>query len=173
MNSKPSSIEKFADPNDDNPLVSIIITCYNQAHFLNESIQSVLSQTHRNYEIVIIDDGSVDHPELVATQYPQVSFARQENQGVSKARNHGWQKSIGTFLVFLDADDRLLPCALEAGLKCFAEDPGCAFVFGNGRGIDSGGKKVEPLVPGIRGCNYEQLLEGNSITFPAQVMYRR
>jgi Glycosyl transferase family 2 len=173
MGSSASSTRESSNVNGNNPLVSVIITCYNQARFLTDSIQSVLAQTYENYEIVVIDDGSADHPELVAARYPQVSFMRQENQGVSKARNNGWQKSRGSFLVFLDADDRLLPRALEVGLRCFAECPDCGFVYGSGRVIDTEGYELEPLVPRIRGCNYQQLLEGNSITFPAQVMYLR
>jgi glycosyltransferase involved in cell wall biosynthesis len=173
MSSSASNTKESPNVNGNNPLVSVIIPCYNHARYLTDSIQSVLSQTYSNYEIVVVDDGSEDHPELVAAQYPQVSFQRQENQGPSKARNNGWQRSNGSFLVFLDADDRLLPHALEAGLRCFAEYPECAFVFGNGRVIDSEGNQVELLVPALRGANYEELLEGNSVTCPAQVMYRR
>jgi len=155
------------------PLISVVISCYNQAHFLAESIESVLSQTHVNREIIIIDDGSVDNPELVAAKYPKVAFIKQENQGVSIARNRGLSQSCGQFVVFLDADDRLLPNALHAGLVCFNSHPDCAFVFGLGRLIDSmGNAMAAPLQPPFNDRGYEELLETNPIAFPAIVMHR-
>src|SRR6266542_3911165 len=97
-------------------LVSVVITCYNQAHFLSQAIESVLSQTYQIHEVIVIDDGSADHPEQIASKYSMVCFVGHQNRGVSAARNSGWRRSKGEFLVFLDADDRLLPNALQAGL---------------------------------------------------------
>jgi glycosyltransferase involved in cell wall biosynthesis len=155
-------------------LVSIIITCYNQAHFLSESIQSALSQTYSHFEIIVIDDGSMDQPEQVATRYPGVCFIHQDNQGAAAARNRGLRESHGRFLVFLDADDRLLPEALQAGLDCFHDYPNCAFVFGQGRLIDSAGDKLPtPYLAPFNDGGYEQLLRRCPIGFPALVMFQR
>jgi glycosyltransferase involved in cell wall biosynthesis len=120
------------------PLVTVVIPCYNQAHFLGEAIESVLSQSYRNFEIIVVDDGSTDETSEVASRYEEVRLIRQENRGLSGARNTGIRDSQGEFLVFLDADDKLLPGALEAGLRCFEAHPECAFVFGDFRyiGID-------------------------------------
>src|SRR5918997_500688 len=107
-------------------LVSVVIPCYNQAHFLGEAIESVLSQTYPHFEVVVVDDGSTDNTQEVAARYPGVRYIRQENQGLAGARNAGIRRSNGSFLVFLDADDRLLPRALEAGLKALKEHPECA-----------------------------------------------
>src|SRR5215212_9690625 len=93
------------------PLVSVVIPCYNQAHFLSEAIESVLAQTHPNFEIIVVDDGSTDNTSEVAARYPGVRHIRQDNQGLAAARNTGLRESKGTCLVFLDADDRLLPNA--------------------------------------------------------------
>lgn len=155
-------------------LVSIIITCYNQARFLSESIQSALSQTYSHFEIIVIDDGSVDQPEQVAIRYPGACFIHQDNQGAAAARNRGLRESHGSFLVFLDADDRLLPEALQAGLDCFHDYPDCAFVFGQGRLIDSAGNPL-PTPSSGRSADwgYERLLRRSQIGFPALVMYRR
>lgn len=114
-------------------LVSVIIPCYKQAHFLNEAIDSVLAQTHPHYEVIVVDDGSPDHTAEVVSRYPGVYYIRQENRGVSAARNTGMKRGRGTFLVFLDADDRLLPNHFETCLKVFRERPELALVSGDFR----------------------------------------
>src|SRR3712207_3515162 len=102
----------------DAPLVSVIIPCYNQAHYLGETIESVLNQTHQNLEIVVVDDGSTDNTAEVASSYPQVKLLQQENQGrPAVGRNNGFRASSGEYIVFLDSDDRLVPDALEVGLR--------------------------------------------------------
>src|SRR5215212_8886473 len=112
------------------PLVSVVIPCYNQAHFLGEAIESVLAQSHPNFEIIVVDDGSPDDTSEVAARYPGVRLVRQENQGLSGARNAGLARSEGEYVVFLDSDDRLLPEALEAHLEHLETRPECAFVSG-------------------------------------------
>jgi glycosyltransferase involved in cell wall biosynthesis len=156
------------------PLVSVIIPCYNQAHFLAEAIESVLAQTYAQFEIVVVDDGSTDNTSAVAARYPGVRCIWQDNQGLAEARNTGIKKSNGNYLVFLDADDRLLPEALGAGLTALNSHPECAFVFGRCRvvGIDGA-----PL-PGWQQPHFDEdyygsLLRGNYIWMPAMVMYRR
>src|SRR5215212_1699019 len=114
-------------------LVSVVIPCYNQAHFLGEAIESVLAQSYPNFEIVVVDDGSTDDTSEVAAYYPGVRLVRQENKGLSGARNVGLARSEGEYLVFLDADDRLLHEALEAHLEHLKANPECAFVSGHYR----------------------------------------
>src|SRR4028119_1234933 len=109
-------------------LVSVIIPCYNQAYFLGEAIESVLAQSYPHFEIVVVDDGSTDNTSEVAARYPGVRCIRQENRGLAGARNEGIRHSSGSYLVFLDADDRLLPEALAVGLRHLKERPECAFV---------------------------------------------
>src|ERR687898_2245292 len=121
------------------PLVTVVIPCYNQAHFLGEAIESVLSQSYEHFEIIVVDDGSTDETSEVASRYEGVRLIRQENRGLAGARNRGLEEAKGEYVVFLDADDRLLPGALEAGLGCFEAHPECAFVFGNSRRIPEGG----------------------------------
>jgi len=155
-------------------LVSVVIPCYNQAHFLGEALESVLAQTYPRYEIIVVDDGSTDHTSEVAARYPGVRYIRQPNQGLSAARNAGLQASQGDCLVFLDSDDRLLPTALESGLECLQAHPECAFVFGQCHRIDYDGTPL-PSSPGprLRGDYYLALLPKNFIHMPAMVMYRR
>src|SRR5829696_1766997 len=131
-------------------LVSVVIPCYNQAHYLGEAIESVLAQSYPYIEIVVIDDGSTDNTSKVAGSYSGVCCIRQDNQGLSAARNTGLRHSEGEYVVFLDADDRLLPEALQAGIECLQTNPECAVTFGHYRLIASDGsflkQRRQPVV---------------------------
>lgn len=154
-------------------LVSVIIPCHNQAHFLGEAIESVQRQTYRHFEIIVVDDGSTDNTPEVAARYPDVRFIRQENQGVSVARNAGLRESAGSYLVFLDGDDRLLPDALGVGVNRLNTHPECAFVFGHYRLIASDGSPLStPHRPWCDKDFYLQLLS-RCIPMCATVMYQR
>ena len=82
-----------------NPLVSIIVPCYNQAQFLPEALQSVLEQTHTNWECIIVNDGSPDNTEGVAQEWlvkdSRFKYVYKENGGLSSARNAGLDKVVG------------------------------------------------------------------------------
>src|SRR5829696_5537524 len=159
---------------DSRPLVSVVIPCYNQAHFLGEAIESVLAQSHPNFEVIVVDDGSPDNTSEVAARYPGVRLVRQENQGLSGARHAGLARSEGEYVVFLDADDRLLPEALEAHLEHLKAHPECAFVSGHYRFMTNDGSPLsERPRPIISRDRYLELLERNYIVVPAVVMYRR
>lgn len=155
-------------------MVSVIIPCYNQAHFLSEAIESVLAQTHRDFEIIVVDDGSTDNTAEVAVRYRDVRYIRQPNQGVASARNTGFGESRGKYLVFLDADDRLLPAALEIGLNSLEAHPECAFVFGKCRYIAADGSLLPTPHQRSVDCEfYLALLHDCFIWTPALVMHRR
>ncbi len=156
------------------PLVSVVIPCYRQAHFLDEAIESVLAQSYPHLELVLVDDGSSDNTAAIAATYPGVHYIRQKNAGLSGARNAGLRHSLGKYLVFLDADDRLLPNALEAGLQCFASHPESAFVYGHSRFVMFDGSQMPARQPiHVEGDYYLALLRGTPIMAPASVMYRR
>ena len=154
--------------------VSVIIPCYKQASFLTDAIESVLAQTHPHIEVIVVDDGSPDDTSDVASRYPRVRCIRQENQGLSAARNTGVRESEGEFLVFLDADDRLTPKALESGVQHLRQCPSAAFVAGKHRTISIDGSPVPTMErPHIGRDHYVELLKANHIGCPATVMYRR
>lgn len=156
------------------PLVSVIITCYNQALFLKEAIESARSQTCRDLEIIVVDDGSTDETSEIAASFPEARYIRQSNQGLSAARNTGIRESKGRYLVFLDADDRLHPLALETNLNGFRTHPCCALVFGAHRHISASGEAISPpKIPPVYQNYYQALLQGNFIAMHAAVMYRR
>src|SRR5919202_4974837 len=162
-------------------LVSVVIPCYNQAHFLAEAIESVLEQTYPHFEIVVVDDGSTDNTTEVASGYypsEKVRLLRQENKGLSAARNAGLAESRGEYVVFLDADDRLLAEALEVGIRELEAHPECAFVSGHIRRIAADGSPLRTPpqalhIAHVEGDHYARLLRYNYIETPGTVMYRR
>jgi len=93
------------------PLISIIITCYNYGQFVRQAIDSVLCQTYRNIELIVINDGSTDGSADVigsfVSQYPKIVYYEQPNLGANTARNVGVGLATGSFLFFLDADNWL------------------------------------------------------------------
>ena len=157
------------------PAVAVVITTYNHAHFLAEAIASVEAQTHPAAMVVVVDDGSTDDPARIVAQFPRVQLVRQDNQGLAATRNTGLHEAEAEaeYVTFLDADDRLLPDAISAGLACFATFPGSAFVYGAHRRIDQaggpiGGTRYEP----VETNGYSGLLGGNRIGMHATVLYR-
>lgn len=159
---------------DEPARVSVIIPCYNHGRFLAEAIESVLAQTTRAFEIIVIDDGSTDDSGLVARRYPRVRCIRQPNRGVAAARNAGLAASGGELIVFLDADDRLLPAALEAGVRELGAHPAWALAVGRSRFIAADGTPLPGPEPRPLGPEpYLTLLWRNIIRMPAMVMFRR
>ena len=95
-------------------LVSVIIPCYRQSHFLGEAIENALGQTYPHVEIAVVNDGSDDNTEAVATSYgARIRYVFKENGGLPSARNAGIRAARGQYFLFLDADDWLDPHALE------------------------------------------------------------
>ncbi len=156
-------------------LVSVIIPCYNAGRFLGETLDSVLRQGHSNLEIIVVDDGSTDGSANVAAKYPTVRCVHQRNAGVAAARNTGLQNSNGAFVIFLDADDRMLPGAVEANLHCLLRQPECAFAFGDVQAIDVNGVPLphRSACPHHENYHYLSLLYHCYIWTPGAVMYRR
>ena len=155
-------------------LVSVIIPCYNQAQFLPEAIESASAQTYPHREIIVVDDGSTDGTTKVAADYAALQYIRQENSGVSAARNTGLKKSRGEHLVFLDADDRLLPEALQIGVDSLREHADCAFASGHCRLIVADGSLLAtPEQAEVSNDHYLALLRRNYIWCPGSVIYRR
>lgn len=156
--------------------VAVLIACYNQSRFLPDAIESTLSQTVPPAEIIVVDDGSTDETAEVATRYQQIRYIRQHNQGLSAARNSGLRASKAGYLIFLDADDRLLPNAVADGLSCLRAHPCHASAYGHFRYIDDDGRPLfEPNRPSTSPNPnlYLALLHRNVIAMHATVIYRR
>ena len=145
----------------ESPLVSVIIPVYNYERYLAEAIESVLSQTYQNLEIIVVDDGSTDHSGEVAQSFASrgVRYCQQVNAGIGPARNKGVELARGDFLAFLDADDRWPLEKIERQLKAFDNDPALEMVFGQALQLQNGpaweaavkdkNLTVAGMVPGI------------------------
>ena len=113
------------DKNVKNPLVSVIIPTYNRANLLKRAINSVLNQTYKNLEIIVVDDGSTDNTEEIVKEYQDSRIQYillPENRGVSSARNRGVKSSRGNFISLLD-DDEYLPERIEKSMKVLKNAP--------------------------------------------------
>ena len=118
-------------PNEEKLTVSAIICCYNGSSFLAQTLDSLLGQTSRPEEIIVIDDGSTDDSAAIAQRYgPPVRVIRQANQGLPASRNGGIQAARGDYLLFIDADDLLHPTALELLRGAASKVPGSVAVMG-------------------------------------------
>ena len=153
--------------------VSIVIPCYNHAHFLTDALQSAVNQSWPNCEIVVVDDGSTDDSSDVAARFPDVTVIQQENKGLAAARNAGLRASHGDIVIFLDADDRLWPDAARIAVEVFAAHPLAGMVFGHCRVVNAAGLPRRTNMVRVRACYYEELLRDNSIWTPAMAAFRR
>jgi glycosyltransferase involved in cell wall biosynthesis len=111
-------------------LVSVVIPCFNYAQYMRETIDSALAQSYKDIEIIILDDGSTDNTKAVAAEYgDQVEYHYQENKGLPAARNAGFRKAHGTYVLFIDADDKLDPQYVAKTLEVALAHPEAAFVY--------------------------------------------
>lgn len=108
----------------DGPLVSAVIPTYNYGHYVTEAVDSVLAQTYKNVEVIVVDDGSTDDTrDRLAVYGSRIRYIHQQNQGLSAARNTGIKAAGGPFVAFLDSDDLFHPRKLELQMRVFAARP--------------------------------------------------
>lgn len=122
------------------PLVSVIIPVYNGERYLAQTIESVLAQTYRPVEIVVVDDGSTDGTAVIAQSYQDIRYIHQENQGHGRARHVGVRASRGEFLAFLDADDVWAPEKLHVQVEYLQRHPHVGYVICNMRNVPEPGQ---------------------------------
>lgn len=124
------------------PKVHIIVPCYNQAQYLDESLQSICDQTHTNWVCLIVNDGSTDYTEKVTQHWmekdPRFSSVLKKNGGVSSARNLGIAQSQSEYILTLDADDKYEDSFLEKALNILTNNPEIGIVSSWGRFFKAG-----------------------------------
>ncbi|MDR4508537.1 MAG: glycosyltransferase [Candidatus Brocadiaceae bacterium] len=162
---------------DSLPTISVVIPAYNSAEFLPYSIRSVLSQTFKPYEIIVVDDCSTDNTRKVLEPFMQrIHYINSgKNRGSSFARNTGIQASKGKYIAFLDADDIWLPQKLQTNLKCFEADPELAMVYSRHLNIDKEGKVTgeSPKQALPSGTIFSELFSEQNFILTSTVMVRR
>ena len=158
-------------------LISVVIPCYNHGKYLPDAIDSVLSQNHKNVEIVVVDDGSTDcTKDVVCDRYTNdgpVKYIYQRNQGLSAARNTGIDNSSGKYFVFLDADDWLVENALTTNISFLQANKLAAFVSGGHIIVNDREHVREERSEKVDGNYYSVMLRRNYIGMHAAVMYQR
>ena len=126
---------------DLDPIVTVVIPCYNQAHYLGDALRSVVDQGYTPVEMIVVDDGSTDDSAEVALG-AGITPIRQPNAGLGAARNVGLAAARGEFVVFLDADDRLLPDAVASGVATLTASPKLSCVVRRCQLMDAKGRAL-------------------------------
>lgn len=118
-----------------NPIVSIIVPCYNQAQYLDECLNSVLDQTYPNWECIIVNDGSPDNTEEVAMKWTnkdeRFKYLYKTNGGLSSARNEGIKNAVGTLILPLDADDKIANIYCELAINALVKNSSLSLIYAN------------------------------------------
>jgi glycosyltransferase involved in cell wall biosynthesis len=144
--------------------VSIIIPTFNRRDYITIALDSVLAQTYREYEIIIIDDGSSDDTKEVLKPYQDnVRYFYQDNKGIPTTRNRGIRESQGDYIGFLDSDDHWLPEKLERQIECFSKYPNYGMVATRCSCTTPDGRFIKNNRPGKSGWILNDLFKANFI----------
>jgi glycosyltransferase involved in cell wall biosynthesis len=157
-------LDIFLDSCDMLPLISVIIPTYNRSFFVNDAIQSILSQDRNCFhlDIIVIDDGSTDDTKNVLAKYVDnnsIRYIYQENKGAGAARNKGIALAKGDWITFLDSDDRWFPSHISLQLAVINKIPNCKVLFSDfmiskdyqllkGSGLDCWAKAISEINDG-------------------------
>ena len=162
-------------PVEQDPLVSIIIPNYNHAQYVGDAIWSVLTQEYRNFEIIVVDDGSTDNSREVITQFgDKVQYIHQKNAGLSAARNTGIKASKGVLIGVLDADDMYESIFLSTLVVTLQENPDADGVYCGYQFVDHKNNLLPQIEarPVDHDKLYDALLDGNFFV-PESIFLRR
>jgi glycosyltransferase involved in cell wall biosynthesis len=155
-------------------LVSVVIPCFNQARFLPLSLGSVHAQDWPSIESIVVDDGSTDETSVVAHSHGATIVVRQDNRGLSAARNAGLAAAHGEYILFLDADDELLPNAVRSGVDVLSRNQAIAGVGRRSVPVDADGHPLPVTYPPHRWSDlYAELLSNNVVWTPGAALFRR
>ena len=140
--------------------ISVIIPTYNRSYCLERAIESVLSQSYKNFDLWIVDDGSTDETQELLKKYcdhPQVHLLKTENRGVSAARNYAAKLSDGQWLSFLDSDDEWLKDKLQKQVDFLEANPEYEVCYTNINIINANGEETkERLINNPKKTTYTQ-----------------
>jgi glycosyltransferase involved in cell wall biosynthesis len=158
---------------NDRPAVTVVIPCFNQARFLAGAVASVRGQRPDAVECIVVNDGSTDDTAVVASSLG-IRVLEQSNRGLSEARNAGLAAARSEFVVFLDADDELLPYSVSACAGALASDSSAAAIVGRCQVINASGDAVPAFHGPVDRSNlYEEWLSRNFVWTPGAAMFRK
>jgi len=157
------------------PKVSVIIPTYNGSRYICQTVESVLNQSYRDWELIIIDDGSTDQTAKLLEPYrDRVNYYYQGNQGVASARNLGLKMAQGDYINFLDHDDILLPDKLALQVAVFDKQPQVGMVHSGWKRINTWGEPLSNVEPWHQAPNLDlhEWLQWMPILF-SPMLFRR
>lgn len=130
------------------PKVSVIIPTYNRKDYVTEAIDSVLNQTYKDFEVIVVDDGSTDGTgEILKEKYRnKIRYFYKENSGCASARNYGIRNALGEYIAFLDSDDKYLPKKLEDQIRILEKNKEIGFVYSDSYSFGSNKQRLVPCV---------------------------
>ena len=159
------------------PKVSVVVPVWNGARTVARALASIFAQSHRDYEIVVVDDGSTDDTRaILAAHLDRIRLVSQPNRGVSAARNAGVRASGSEYIAFLDDDDEWMPDKLARCVPVLDQDPDCALVYNDVFKIDLSGRPMpnqDPQTLGIDSPTLAQMLTRPWNVVPSQLIVRR
>ncbi|MEF2919536.1 MAG: glycosyltransferase [Acutalibacteraceae bacterium] len=134
-----------------NDLISVVLPVYNGEKYLSESIESVINQTYKNWELIIVDDCSTDNTAVIAKKYAEQDdrihyYLNEKNLRLPRNLNRGFSLAKGNYLTWTSDDNRYRPTALEKMLKALKDSKDAQFVFASCRIIDGDGKEIEYII---------------------------
>ncbi|MEW6247794.1 MAG: glycosyltransferase [Nitrospirota bacterium] len=155
--------------------VSVVIPLYNARDVIRETIESVLAQSWKDYDIVVVDDGSTDGSEAIVREFgDRVHYVRQDNGGVARARNRGIAESIGEYIALLDHDDLWHPAKLEKQVAVLDRRPEVGIVITDVAHIDRDGKPMGVIGAGYNPSEtFARLFVRGYVPTPSAAMIRR
>jgi len=157
------------------PRVSVIVPCYNTAKYVTATLESIFAQTYRDYEVVVVNDGSPDTTELeraLASWNKRIVYIKTNNQGLGRARNNGIRASKGEFIALLDSDDLWEPNYLQVQVRKLDEDPSADIVYPRFLIIGDGPSSGTLSIPSHGEVTFISLVQENC-TVAVSVLARR
>ena len=161
------------------PFISIIIPCYNYGRFLKECLESVKSQTYKNFEAIIVDDGSTDNSANIAKSFvkknEQFKYIYQENQGLSATRNTGIRNAKGDYICFVDPDDIWFKNKLEVQIEYLKYNQDCGLLYSDAEIYIDGKPTGRTIRNGnlfYHGFVFEKMLMNNGVVCPSVIIKR-
>jgi len=158
------------------PKVSVIIPAFNSEQFIEETINSILKQTYKDFEIIVVDDGSKDGtPEVLEKYKDNLVYVRKKNEGISLARNQGIKRARGEYIAFIDHDDLWLPEKLRKQVALLESDKNIGLCYSDAYVIDENKKRNNRLFeisPPQSGMVRERLFKENFIPILTAVVRR-